>query len=135
MRCLLMILFILLTSTSSIAQVTLVTDRTEYEQGEAVEITIHNGTQEAVELVSSPWYCIARTDGPYPACLGLPVVLTLPAGETWVAYHDTSELPDPPGQYVVYPASPVAEPAAYTLVAPVENDRAHDWSTLKASYR
>ena len=134
MRTPLCVLLLLALPTVVGAQVTLSLDKSEYVEGDVVEITLHNGSDEPVVLTSAPFYCVVRTDGPYPVCVGLPVIEELPSGESWVAHHDTSALPDPPGEYRIDPVTSLADPVPYTLLATV-GDRAPTWSTLKSSFR
>ena len=134
MRSLICLLLLLLLPLTAAAQVTLSLDNSEYVRGEWVEITLHNGTDQSVTLTSSPWYCVVRNDGPYPGCVGLPVIEELLPGETRVSHHDTGALPDPPGEYSIGAATSGVDPATYTLVCPVANERTRG-TTLKATYR
>jgi hypothetical protein len=115
-------------------EVTLILDAAEYVQGDVVTVTLHNGTDVAIQLVSQPWFCVDRLDGEYPPCVGLPVIFDLDPGETLVGTHDTAQLPDQPGQYVVWAATGAVEPVPYRLVAEVENHE-NSWSTLKSIFR
>lgn len=134
MRALLTLALVVLLPAVSLAQLTATLDKSEYVQGEVVEITLHNGTTEPVQLVSAPWYCVERTDGDYPTCTGLPTVYDLEPGETFVGHHDTGLLPDPVGEYAVGVIAPGVDPLPYRLSAPVESQR-QDWSTLKSMFR
>lgn len=115
-------------------EVTLTLDASEYVQGQVVTVTLHNGTDTAIQLVSQPWFCIEWLDGEYPPCVGLPVIFDLEPGESLIGQHDTALLSDEPGRYRVSAATGAVEPVTYRVVTAVAID-ARSWSTLKARFR
>lgn len=132
---------LLLIASVARAQLTVVTDKTQYSIGEVVHITIHNAGPGEATFFSDPAYSIWHSESGdcVDGCSGLPVVWTLPAGGTINVDRNTGAEPDLVGHYEIGLAGSSPDPgsilgAEYVLLPPVSTTVA-PWGTLKGWYR
>jgi len=132
-----------ITAASADAQLSVVTDATQYSQGDVVPITIHNAGPNPAHFNSFPAcfiYHLGTMECVY-GCLGLPELWELNVGQTIVFEYDPSEdaIPDAIGWYRVELNGNSIDPGNilhcdYRVleIVPVGSDT---WGDVKALFR
>lgn len=125
----------------ALAQLTVQTDRDQYEVGAVVTIVVHNAGPGAATLTWDPPVTILRVEPPLCMgfCMGFARVWMLPSGGTLMYTHDTAARPDPPALYEVHLAGSSPDKGAVLtceyVLQPTVSDRVSVWGTIKCSYR
>ena len=132
----LLVLLLLGTAGTALAEIILTTDKPIYSVGEIVHLTANNAGPTAEEFVSYPYFVIFNQDTGecVMGCVGLPVVTPFPVGETVSMDWDTGFFPDVPGNYSVFVAA-INGPTTNYVLTDVINAEVNNWGTLKALYR
>jgi len=133
---LLLALLWLCTPGTTLADITLTTDHSNYDIGDIVHITAHNNGPNEEQFLSFPYFIIYNddTDECVFGCVGLPVVTPFAVGETVTMDYDTGIVPDIAGNYTVGIVVTNGTTVSYVLNGPVAAE-AKSWSDLKALYR
>ena len=121
---------------TTLADITLTTDKSFYDIGEIVHITAHNNGPLEEMFLSYPYFLIFNDDTNecVYGCVGLPVVTTFAVGETVTMDYDTGVVPDIAGNYSIGLAVTNGPTISYVLNGPVATE-AQSWGALKALYR
>lgn len=125
------------------AQLTVSTDRPEYQPGEIVRITIHNGGPSVAHFVSEPPLTVVHvaTDDCCYGCVGLPVLFDLAPGATISSMYDTASCGSGNlvGEYLVTLAGASGDPGsvltATFLVLDAIQVEPVGWGAVKGRFR
>jgi hypothetical protein len=129
-------------AASAYAQLTVVTDATQYSQGDVISITIHNAGPSPASFSSFPACFIYHLDTMecVYGCTGLPELWEMGVGETIAFSYDPSEdaLPDPAGWYRIELAGASGDPGSilhcdYRMLEVVPNEDV-TWGGVKTLY-
>ncbi len=142
-RILIVLAVLCMTAASAVAQLSVVTDATQYSQGDIVPITIHNAGPNQASFNSFPAcfiYHLGTMECVY-GCVGLPEMWELNVGQTIAFAYDPAEdaIPDPIGWYRVELNGNSIDPGNilhcdYQMleIVPYESG---SWGAVKALYR
>jgi len=89
MKFLLVIMLACCAATASAQSLTLSLDDTVYELGDIMQITIANPSDQDVEFLATPPYCVYNVD--HVDCTSVPESTTFAAGSVWNVDYNTDD--------------------------------------------
>lgn len=124
-------------ATASAQSLTLSLDAMVYEQGDQMEITIANPSQNDVEFIGDPPYCVHNINE--YQCTSLPVITDFLAGSVMVVDYDTDDGVLEAGACEVTltwqeDGQTYSISEQFTLTTSVDDDGVA-WGTLKGRFR